>query len=198
MRHDSAKRIEAWFAEHDDGEFALAESASLDAVIAPSSHAGSILFTTKPKILAAVIETPLDSFVLGGYGLPKETYVRKLLDMSRARTLLFLGDMDPADLLMFLWLRERLVPQQIKYLGLSDTFLDAIGMTSADLFQIRLAPSEQEALPLVDTLFPDMCETLGPQCTQRLQQAHKIELEVLLQARTTAAKVLRSAILPDG
>jgi hypothetical protein len=187
MGNDPAALIEAWFAEHDgDGEFQKPSPAVAFSVIVPSSSAGRIVYTTKPRVVSTVIEqseVPGELGMVGRYGLPGEADARWLSGMVGPGGLSFLGDMDPVDLMIFFWLRERLSPGRIGYSGLNDALLDALGIVSTDLVAIPLAPSERRAIAFLRGLFPDLRETVGPRCAQILEQGRKIELEVMLQSK---------------
>ena len=43
--------------------------------------------------------------------------------VAKKCSLLFLGDMDPADLMIFAWLREFLRPKSIVHLGVNDQYI---------------------------------------------------------------------------
>ena len=104
--------------------------------------------------------------------------------------------MDPADLLIFAWLRVVLHPKQIAYVGVNDAFLRALQITSLQSLSIQLAPSEQESLAFLETVFPDFRETVGRQCARMLEGGDKIELEAVASAAGEAASILQPLPFP--
>lgn len=66
--------------------------------------------------------------MIGRYGLPNQDDVHWLSALVGSRGLLFLGDMDPVDLMIFAWLRGHLRRSHIEYLGVSDAFLSLLKM----------------------------------------------------------------------
>jgi len=106
--------------------------------------------------------------------------------------LLFLGDMDPVDFMVFLWCRESLPSKCITYLGLKDTLLDLLGMRSAESVSIPCTISEQKTLAFLNDVYPGVKEVLGTQCALILDQGRKVELEAILGSKNPAATILRS------
>jgi hypothetical protein len=195
MGHDLINRIEVWFQSHDDGEFAQADW-PVSVVIPPPSDHCRVIFTTKPRIALICIEDsrhPISFGLIGRYGLPSRCDVRWLDEISNSRRLLFLGDMDPVDLMIFAWLRASLAANRVVYLGLNDTLLTGLGLSSTETLTIPCSKSEQDALPLLDKVFPDFREEIGPNCTALLRQNQKIELEAFLSAKELAARILQTA-----
>src|SRR5262245_36339098 len=125
MPSESATQIESWFRSHNGGEFCGNERWSYT-IVPPPASVGTIIWTTKGHSLAlALCEAPESANLgmIGRYGLPRVNDVRHLLNFIGQQRLLFLGDMDPDDLLVFAWLREHLTPKPIEFLGVGDKFL---------------------------------------------------------------------------
>ena len=121
--------IEAWFAENRDGEFISGEDAGTYSVIGAATECGRIIYATKPSLAASAIEgcPRCSQFgMIARCGLPGEADLRWIRTVVGKAELWFLGDMDPADLMIFAWLRRRLRPKRIKYLGISDAYLAAL------------------------------------------------------------------------
>ncbi len=170
MDNYSTKAIQAWFAEHDgDGEFCACARAFPYSVIGPADAMGSIIFTTKPKIVSAIIhedEARHGFGVVGWYGLPNEAdlgWIRKVIGQ---RPVLFLGDLDPVDLLVFAWFRSSLGTGNITHVGLSDAFLKALELPLTQSLVFSCTPSEGESLGLLRTVLPDLRETVGHECAR--------------------------------
>jgi len=60
-------------------------------------------------------------------------------------------------------------------------------------FIMQCAPSEQRSLSILTDVFPDICQILGPNCADILQQHRKIELEAIVSAKQSASLILRAA-----
>src|SRR5690606_14852214 len=126
MQTEVAKQIETWFHDHDgDGEFARSLRSVPYLLVPPQGPSGSIIYTTKPNlVLNALIRADHTAMpgLAGRYGLPATTDASWLRDLAGSREILFLGDLDPVDLMVFLWLRGRLSSLNLKYMGISDAF----------------------------------------------------------------------------
>lgn len=195
MPRNIAKLIEAWFLEHDgDGEFLAGRRACPYSLIGSVGAAARIIYTTKPSIVcAAMAPAPPPSIgIVGRYGLPSKAdliWIRKLIARQQ---LLFLGDMDPVDLLVFAWLRASLHPTRIGYLGINDAFLGSLRLSSTRSIYGRCAPSEVESRVLLRQVFPDLRETLGRRNAELLERGHKVELDVIVSTRRSVAGALAS------
>ena len=95
-------KITAWFNEQDDGEFACPARTHPFQVIGPTPSTQAILYTTKAQCVLALkdCETALATGMIGRYGLPNEEDVAWLRVLAGERTVYFLGDGDPVDLLI--------------------------------------------------------------------------------------------------
>lgn len=126
MSRDSASLIEAWFERHDgDGEFARHGRMLPYTFVAPASDASTIVYTTKPAAVLAAVgdKLPPPLGIVGRRGLPGASdpaWIRCLVGEGELR---FLGDLDPVDLMVFAWLRWRLHPTPVAYLGVGDACL---------------------------------------------------------------------------
>ncbi|KKK52402.1 hypothetical protein LCGC14_3105280 [marine sediment metagenome] len=182
MDLDLAKWIERWFMRHaDDGEFSCHVRAHPYSVVGPSNATTSLVYTTKPAFVCKAIETVLVSGkigLIGRYGLPCEVDLQWIRTLVGTRTLLFLGDMDPVDLMVFAWLRRR-CSSHIVYVGVSDSFLAQLGIGANESLTNACQPSEKESLCVLKKVFPDFKDTVGPECCTILEGGRKIELEAI-------------------
>jgi len=196
MGQELVEKIEGWFANCDcDGEFARPARSVPYWVIPPVHNTGRLIFTTKPRVILAAIDhagVDVELGVVGRYGLPNVADIPWLTNLSRMHGLLFLGDMDPVDFMVFLWCRESLPSKCITYLGLKDTLLDLLGMRSAESVSIPCTISEQKTLAFLNDVYPGVKEVLGTQCALILDQGRKVELEAILGSKNPAATILRS------
>ena len=199
MKPNVSELIELWFEKHgDDGEFVRSERGVPFSLIGPLSHSRGIVFTTKPSVVTASIEShlrPVRFGMLGKYGGPRDADLPRLHEHTEKRELVFLGDMDPVDLLIYAWLRERLAPRIVSYLGLGDELLASLEMSSTESIRIRCTRSERQAVALLNKVFPDYPDRIGDNCAALLRQGYKIELEAMLGSKQLVVPVLESAVL---
>jgi hypothetical protein len=174
MPGDATKLIRSWFAKHDgDGEFATGMRAAPYSVIGPVGAAGRVVFTTKPHSASAILnesETSKSVGMIGRYGLPDKADLVWIRTVVGRRVLLFLGDMDPVDLLVFAWLRASLGQKRVVHLGVSDSLLEAIQFEPNSSLCIRCASSERKSLALLNQVLPGFREIVGPRCAAMLDQ----------------------------
>lgn len=115
MQSNTATLIEAWFTEHNqDGEFVWDGRAVPYSIVGPSSHVERMVLTTKPLIVSIAIGKASERVgMIGRYGLPQVSDLSWIRSIVGQRPLLFLGDMDPVDLMVFAWLRIHLLSRAI-------------------------------------------------------------------------------------
>lgn len=183
MRSDSRRQIRAWFQEHDgDGEFVSGMRACPYSVIGPARGTGCIIFTTKPDVVSAAID-PRDTLgnvaMVGRYGLPDDRDLNWMGTLVGSRTVTFLGDLDPVDLMVFAWLRAALPRKRVVYGGISDGLFKGLKARLPVALSIPASPSEQESLHLLNQVLPDIRKTVGVQCANLLRVGKKIEVEAL-------------------
>ncbi len=165
MRTDAAELIERWFLEHrDDGEFAFETGPGTFSVVAPRSGTAGIILATKGALVASAIRAcagGTDVGMIARYGLWHHAEIAWIRKAAANHPLLFLGDMDPADLMIFCWLRLRLRPKRIQHLGVNDAYLDALGVDLPRPFIMRRSPSERKSRPVLARVLPDLRDVVG-------------------------------------
>jgi len=191
--------IERWFAGHsDDSEFDLQLAAAPYSVVAPSDSNSRIIFTTKPHLVSTAIHYSSavhNTGVIGRAGLPRTADLKWITRFVGERPLLFLGDLDPVDLLVYAWLHSHLKSQDVCYLGVSDDFISANQIDVSSLVPIPFTVGECESMTfLVDQVFPTLGDIVGNKCRRILLGGKKIELESVVSARKGGLKAL---VLPD-
>ncbi len=195
--NEATRLIERWFAKHDDGEFGPGRRVRRwfpYSVVGPTTDGAPIVFTTKPSVVLAAMdqdEVADGPGVIGRYGLPSRTDLAWMGGIIGARALLFLGDMDPVDLMVFALLRTSLSARQVTFVGVNDALLEAAGLSATTTVSIPLAPSEQQSLTLLGNVLPDLCDTVGRDCARLLEQGRKIELEGVRSCRQGVAAIGR-------
>jgi hypothetical protein len=190
---DAASEIESWFTTHDDGEFVRLPVTHAYSITVPPQGTRHLLYTTKPASVLCALESGGNRpavQVVGRCGLPNADDVIWLRGIAADRQLLFLGDADPVDLLIFAWLRSQI---PVSYAGISDSLIQTLGSNITDDFAIALSDSERAALPLLVEVFPDYPTAIGSLCAARLNQGQKNEIEAVLNfapGHTTLAEAL--------
>jgi hypothetical protein len=196
MGNKHTKLIQAWFLEHDgDGEFLIGPREFPYSVIGAIHTGQPIIFTTKPQIVSLIMQepnAPARYGMVGRYGLPSKTDLDWIRRVIAHQPLLFLGDMDPVDLMAFVWLRANLCLKHLTYLGINDAFLKALEFRSTKSLSSPCAPAERESLPLLEKVFPDLRKTVGLKCAEMLDRGYKIELDVIMRKKKQFADALRS------
>lgn len=184
MPHNVASLIGSWFVNHmDDGEFQRCERRVPYTVVGPSEMANPIIYVTKPVIMSRVFEDFPDVCkfgMLGRCGLPSDTDVGWFNTLLGAHPTLFLGDMDPVDLLIFAWLRASLHPKDVKYVGINDCLVRSVVVDSPDLLILPCTASERQSLELLEAVLPDLDHCIGSQSLAILKRGGKLEIEGLV------------------
>jgi hypothetical protein len=195
MSGDVATLIEQFFADQlDDGDFSIASHGAQFSFVGPRSDRGRIIYTTKRHAVQSALnhdDAPCDVGMIGRYGLPNRSDVSWLRRMLGDSELQFLGDMDPPDLLIFAWLRAALGPDVIIHFGVNDSLCERLKVVIPDSFTIPLSPSERAALPLLEKVFPDFADTVGPVCAKRLHDGYKVETEAVVSALGSPGPVVQ-------
>jgi hypothetical protein len=191
---DPASLIQRYFQSCiNDSEFSLLERIYSYTVIGPPSDHSRIIYTTKSQAVVRALGECGDWHnlgMIGRYGLPNDHDAAWIRAVVGPRELLFLGDMDPPDLMIFAWLRERLHPIRVTHLGINDTYLDQLQVVVPKNFMIKLGPSEKKSLPILRRVLPDMANILGPRCAAILNKNLKIELEAVKSAQGEAKSII--------
>ena len=198
MVYNCTQQIETCFAEcGNDGEFVRHDRAVPYSLIGVRTTSGNLIFTTKPATLSALFEAcnVTDQLgIVGRYGLPDAGDVRWIRSLARGHSLAFLGDMDPVDLMIFVWLREKLRPIPIAHLGINDEFLKVLRIDSIKARLQAMAPSEEKSVPVLGKIFLDVRDAVGQKCARVLERRQKLELESILVAKLNAEQFLQAVM----
>ena len=188
---DTASEISKWFTEYGSDELVRLPVTHPYSVTVPSPETRCVLYTTKPMSVAHALEDGLPSMqVIGRTGLPNEDDAEWLRTLAGDRIVLFLGDADPADLLVFAWLRSQM---PISHVGVSDLLAQKLGVRLEHSLSIALADEEKTALSLLANLCPEYRWLVGPHCAAFLDQGRKIEIEAVINS-TPGTVSLKDAI----
>lgn len=191
------ERIENWFSgEHEQGDFIRHEREWPFNVFGPQQGSECIIYCTKQTVAHRAFQEVQSTFnggLITRFGLPREEDADWLRELVGERRLLFMGDLDPVDLMVFAWLRERLQPVTTVHHGINDSLIAALDVVIPQTYRIRLNSTEAAAVAELGELMPDVCDALGPTCLRILNEGYKIELEAIQSALGSAGPLLRSA-----
>lgn len=181
MKNELTKVIETRFANcPNGGEFMLLDNTYPYKIYSNEANAQQVIYATKSHASLALWPKLLHgSDLIARPGLPDESSLR-WLDFVGQRPVQFLGDLDPPDLLTFLWLRESLPEMDLSYAGISDTFLAACGADVPENYLIDLSLDEQEAYTSLRPFIEPLSDEIGAFCLAILQRGKKMELEAVV------------------
>lgn len=187
--------IRQWFLDHNDGELIVAPRGFPYSMIPPTSKSQPILYSTKPSTMLGVLDAAENTQLgfVGHNGLPHESEFELLRASLQGHTLLYLGDADPCDLLIFAWLRTRCVAS---FCGLSDSLLARCGVVIDERITIPMNQSEVDSMPFLAECLPEFERLIGPQCSALLNSGRKMELEALINYSKFEADALVWALVP--
>ncbi len=188
--------IRDWFSSHaDEIDFFVAPRSYPFAVFPPATAADAVIYCTKKQCLYHLVEKLNAAASFGAImrgGLPSDTDMHWLQSIVGSRRLLFLGDADPPDLLLFAWLRQRM---NISYVGTCEQLLAKCGVPLGENLTIPMSNSERAAMPLLRRHLPDAGEVVGEWCYDLLESEHKIELEALFSGATVKPEEMQSFLM---
>jgi hypothetical protein len=184
-RAELARFLEELESEPGDYERLAPEAwPPLEVLLPKGPKARRTLFVTKRCIpLRWMDEDPDlgDWAILCRPGLPTASYRQEIsAHCSKTRPAIFLGDLDPLDIHVYLTLREE--APVLRYGGLNDACLD---LCERNLKQGRLllgapllpmGPMEQRHFSILDSMV-DLAALIGPRSRDLLQSGRKLELE---------------------
>ena len=186
MSGDATTLIEQFFASQpDDSDFQIAPRRAPFSFVGPLSDDARFVYATKrDPVLFALdqCDAPCDVGVIARYGLPSRSDVPWLRKITGDCDLYFLGDLDPVDLLTLAWLRAAFEPKTIVHFGVNDSLCEQLHVSIPDSYTIPLSPSEVAALPLLEQVFPDLFDAVGPASAARLRSGCKTEIEAVVSA----------------
>src|SRR5262245_2080241 len=130
MSNRVVRRIEEWFVDPDNEEDDFLRLRTANWIVSPTANSVRVIYCTKRHILETIFcesPEPTDVGVICRAGLPCDDDLVWLAALIRGRKLLFLGDMDPADLMIFAWLRARLPTNEVVHVGLNERLAKHLG-----------------------------------------------------------------------
>jgi hypothetical protein len=192
-----AGEIAKWFRARDGEDFIAPVRADPFCVFGASKRPAISLFSTKPGTLGLCFTTtgiPHWLAIVGRPSLPDDAdveWIRRFIGQSEFR---FLGDLDPADLMIYVWLREKFPRIRPKYVGVRDDLASKTRALSNCNYRITLSALELEGLRLLQSLAPDIEDVVGPKCSRILNDGQKLELEAVVVAGGLREQRLASAL----
>ena len=178
-------------AQFDGGEITDVRSAYPYSIVFPPAGSHTIIYTTKRDATSNLLASEDHEFCVGmiaRYGLPRDEDFRGITSIVRDYAIYFLGDCDPFDLLVFVWLRQHF---PIHFLGTSDAVVSALGVDVNERITIPFPDEEQRAMSLVREVWPEYAETVGPNLARLLDSNRKLELEALVSFHTNPVSNLQ-------
>lgn len=168
-------------AEFDDGELL---GPSLYTIWEPDTDKSSVVYSTKYHAAIRLLGgDPVEARPLNShYGLPAVADLSWLRTLIRDRTVYFLGDFDPLDVLIFVAVREHL---PMTYLSLTDNVLGNVANALGEGCTIGLSPQEQLAMQVLAEICPQYRALIGPTCAALWEVGRKLELKALATAEVT-------------
>jgi hypothetical protein len=189
-----ADAIRDWFIEHEDGEFVISPAGAAWRVIFPVAHSRRVIYTTKYQGVGEMLSeysNPQSMGLIARYGLPSDEDVQGFRLLVGDRRLVFVGDADPSDLLIYAWLRSRL---EITYRGLSDSLLKQCGVAIDPRITLQQSPDEWASMAFLTERLPEWADLVGPQLAEVVRSGKKIEAEVLAGFATVTVEAMFDAL----
>lgn len=181
----NSRQLRQCIAQVDGGELTDMPSGAPYCIVFPPDPACAVVYATKGHAANQLLASEDHELPIGlicRYGLPREEDIEPIITAARDHPIFFLGDCDPFDLLVFTWLREHLT---IRFLGISDRVVSALGVDVTERITIPFSDEEQRAMLLVREVWPDFAASVGPNCARLLSGNRKLELEALVSFRET-------------
>jgi hypothetical protein len=180
---DAIARIDRWFdGSHEEGDFFRVERNAPYFIYGPNRDCGIVFYCTKQHIASDAMDDKLASFdamLVSRSGLPREEDVKWLQDLFSDRQVVFVGDLDPVDVMIFAWLRLRLASTRIAHHGINDQLIGILNLSIPKNYQIELKAIERAAAAELTDIVPDLEKLLGRECLQILTDGNKLELEAI-------------------
>lgn len=191
------ERIEDWFGgQYQDADFIRCPHNYPFDIIGPKPEGDRVVYCTKKSIAYRALqetESDLTAGLIARCGLPHREEATWLREFIGERKLIFVGDLDPVDIMVFAWLRQRLEPITTVHHGINDSFVAALDVVIPNTYRIQLKPTEAAAVAELGELIPDVRDVLGPECFRILNEGYKIELEAVVSALGSARPLLTTA-----
>lgn len=173
--------VAGWFRAHaDDGEFVSPGDDVPWLLVPPEPRGDRWLYCTKPQWMQRCLSgaPPFDRLgIVARHGLPSPRGLAGLSRLAGRGRLLFVGDLDPPDLMIFAFLRDMLREADVRHLGIGARFAESFGLAWGSAPWMPLSPSERAALDVLRAALPDLPEVVGPEATRQLAAGCKLELD---------------------
>jgi hypothetical protein len=178
MRYTNVVREE--IAMFDDGEITSQDRSSPFIVVPPRNDESTVLYVTKWPPIYRASESSVNAMncgVVARYGIPNVEEISWVKEFAKDRKLLFLGDCDPFDLLVYSAISSVFA---IEYLGVSDRLIKLLDVNIERNITIPLATAELDALEYLQLRTPQLESLLGANCYRMLTQGRKMEVEAII------------------
>jgi hypothetical protein len=198
IRVTETQQLRKRIAQVDGGELTDTPSVYGYSVSFPAPQSRAVIYTTKwdaANRLFMSEDRESSVAIIGRYGLPRDEDVPGMARIVGDCPVFFLGDCDPFDLLVFVWLRQHL---SMRFLGTSDSVVSALGVDVDERITIPFPEEERRAMLLVREVWPDFAESVGPNCAGLLDCDRKLEVEALVSFRTNPLGNLLNLLQTPG
>lgn len=176
------RTIQECYERYDgEGAFVKDDRTIPFALIRPPAISDSvILIARKTQLILKAFGyelEPVNPGFLGRVALPSsndDSWICAFLQGHRAY---FLGDLGPADLMYFAWFRQRKLCTRLEYLGISDSYLDLLGVSHQRAITYKMPDSQRNVMHSLELAFPDWHSIVGTNCAEVLRSGNLIDLE---------------------
>jgi hypothetical protein len=171
--------------------------------VLPAAPCRRIIYSTKGDWLAALThgfaKLPADVAVVWRHG-PLDSYHRnyvRAVVAHFAAPLVFIGDLDPLDLVTYATLASGPGAVSLEYGGISDAWLAACAEALASQFErvcIPMNPAERSGVQRLLQLRPELKSVIGARAVELLLSGRKLELEGATNPRLYSQAVVDDRI----
>ena len=180
-REVSEKIEEAFSQLSGDGAFLAADRSAPYQFLSPHSEiANAIVVARKSNVILNAMKSPWlkdrPGFI-GRASLPHRSDFVWSHSFLLEYRLFFLGDLSPADLMYFAWIRANCKCAALKYLGISDHYLGEIGIKFSDSITHAMTAAERGAMAVLEEVFPDWQVQTGRNCADVMLASLRIDLD---------------------
>ena len=186
-RHANLSKIEirGWFDSTNDENFNCLPESHPSFKSGDIASASAIVYITKPSCIPYLSMFSSEGIdlrclpIIGRYGFPSDRDIVLLFDEIPKRTVYFVGDADPVDMMIFLYLQE-VLPSSVLWFGVRDAIVkDMVG----EQFLIPLSESERLAITHFPQLEFQCKELIGWNLANFFTAGKKLESEGFIHSQ---------------
>ncbi len=195
MDKEITRIIQDYYDKHDgDGTFVRDDRAIPFKIIRPPTSSNSpIIVARKTQLVLEALGYELEPESPGFIGrgaLPSPEDDKWIRAFVKSHRLIFLGSLDPADMMYFAWLRQRNYCRRLEYLGITDSYLRDVGASDPWRIAYKMSESQQQAMSVVDSVISDWSDIVGAVCSDVLRSGSAIDLDGIAGINKSASSLL--------